>query len=135
MSKIKSGTPVRIARDLNRSGLWSVYAREGGRWRCVVKTESLTLSNVTWNVSASGIERIRTPKGQKTKSGAQGLGKRALIAYACGTLDRLDAKPSGGPRITFNPFKNDGFMLDGKPAPAKVARLVFTAGGVVEVKK
>jgi len=127
------GTPVKVARDLNASGRWTIYTRQGGAWKPALKVDSLRLSGVTFSVSASTVARIRTPKGATTASGAKGLGKRTICAHAVGTLAALDATPNGGPRVTFNPFRDDRFKVDGADAPDRLPSLIFTPGGVVEV--
>jgi hypothetical protein len=114
------GATVRVARNLN-TGSWSIYTkREGGRWRLAAKADSLRLTACTFWVSAATIRRIRN-------------GHRELCAYAVGTLQALDATPTGGARLTFNPYTDDGFKVGGEPAPPTVDGLTFTAGGVAEV--
>lgn len=133
---------VRVARDLNRSGLWTIYRRgPGGSWRPSEKVEAVTLSGVRWFVSASTLARIRTPKGERTESGAAGLGKRTVCAYAVGAIvgtphavaSRLLARPERD-TIRFNPFRADVFTLgDGlQPAPEGLT-LAFIHDGRVEV--
>ena len=130
---VSLGTPVRVARDLNASGRWTVYARVGGRWKPVLKTDALRIEGVTWAVSSAAVERIRTPKDGFTSTGARGLGKRTVCAFACGTLAALTATPNGGDRVTFNPHRDDCFKVAGADAPDALPALVFTPGGVVEV--
>ena len=36
---------VRVARDLNRSGLWTIYRRGPGGWRASEKVEAVTLGD------------------------------------------------------------------------------------------
>lgn len=136
---------VRVARDLNRAGLWTIYRKSRTGWKPSEKVRSLTLARVTWSVSAAGIERIRTPKGERTSSGAAGLGKRTVCAYAVGELGEC---PTTAPAPTFdihtvhfNPFKHEAFMLgwdgvataaDLEPAPAGLT-LRFIEAGRVEV--
>lgn len=127
------GERVRVARDLNASGRWTIYAHRDGRWKPTAKVDSLRLEDVSFKISASGVERIRTPKGSHTSTGARGLGKRTVCAFAVGTLAQIGATPTGGDRLTFNPFKDDSFKIEGQEAPAQVDGLAFTEGGLVEV--
>lgn len=89
-------------------------------------------------VSAATLARIRTPRGERTPSGAQGLGRRTVGAWLVGEIVASigDFTPTGA-TIHFNPFKDDAFQVrvgddfaDFIPC-GQVVR--FNRGGSVEV--
>tara|TARA_R100000951_G_scaffold116313_1_gene127572 strand:+ start:606 stop:896 length:291 start_codon:yes stop_codon:yes gene_type:complete len=73
-------------------------------------------------VSASTLARIRTAKGDKTPSGAQGLGKRTVGAWLMGEHHSTNQTKATGATIHFNPFKDDEFMIQegGKFSPLMI---------------
>jgi len=128
---------VRVHRNLNDStGLqgW-VISEKGVKSR---RVESLTLKVEASAVSKSTLNRIRTPKGELTSSGARGLGKRTVGAWLVGEIVPAvaTAAPING-RVAFHPlYCNDfqhitcsGAVLALKPGLI----LRFTASGLVEV--
>ena len=133
------GDEIRVARDLNRAGLWTIYRKSRQGWKPSEKVEGLKLEAVRWKVSRAGIERIRTPKDERTSSGARGLGRRTVCAFAVGKLAAItdgSELSQSRPTIRFNPFKHEGFMLqkDGEQVPAPEGlTLVFLTDGRVEV--
>lgn len=128
---------VRVHRNLNDStGLqgW-VISEKGFKSR---RVESLTLRLVSSTISKSTLNRIRTPKGELTSSGARGLGKRTVGAWLVGEIVPAPA-PAGAVngRVAFHPLYCDDFQhitSEGKiQALDSGLMLHFTASGLVEV--
>jgi len=97
-----------VHRNLNHGDPWVLTCKAHGRRRVpsvVLRVESVKVSKAT-------LDRIRTPKGQRTASGAQGLGKRTVGAWLVGDIlsSTGDFTPTGA-TIHFNPFKDDAFQV------------------------
>tara|TARA_R110001632_G_scaffold171571_2_gene290754 strand:- start:1732 stop:2139 length:408 start_codon:yes stop_codon:yes gene_type:complete len=131
---------VRIHRNLNdrtadQSEGWVIT--ENGKTR---RVRDLVLRLDSVKVSAPTLERIRTPKNEKTSSGASGLGRRTVGAWLVGsicTFSMGDNLTPTGARIAFNPKFNDTFQVkrgaaEG-PLECRGQFLRFHASGLVEV--
>lgn len=129
---------VRIHRNLNdhtpdQSGGWVIT--ENGKRRRVASVLAIITST---KVSASTLARIRTPRGEKTASGAQGIGRRTVGAWLIGELlaSDINATPTGA-TIHFNPFIDDTFTAkvgdDCRPFEAVGQIVRFNQDGSVEV--
>lgn len=122
--------PVRIHRNLNdrtsdRSAGWVIT--ENGKTRRVA---DLVASIITVKVSEATLQRIRTPKGEKTPRGAQGLGKRTVGAWLVGSLlEDYKGTPTGS-TIHFNPFIDDDFKIQTGGEFS-----TFTGGAVLHFKR
>lgn len=111
---------VRVHRNLNdntgREG-WVVTLKGGKKHRF----PELFLCISGSKISQATLDRIRTPKGELTSSGARGIGKRTVGAWLLGsvhiapTLKKLPQRDT----IHFNPFYTDDFVLsNGDPVKA-----------------
>tara|TARA_Y100000114_G_C11753070_1_gene325434 strand:+ start:553 stop:951 length:399 start_codon:yes stop_codon:yes gene_type:complete len=100
---------ITIHRNLNDKGgeAWVLTCKEQGRRR--VPSAFMMIERV--KVSASTLARIRTAKGDKTPSGAKGLGKRTVGAWLVGSHFSTNQTKETGSTIHFNPFKDDTFMI------------------------
>lgn len=111
---------VRVHRNLNdRTGRegWVITVKGGKKHRF----PELFLCISGSKISQATLERIRTPKGQKTSSGASGIGKRTVGAWLLGSVHispefkKLPQRDT----IHFNPFYTDDFVLsNGDPVKA-----------------
>jgi len=126
---------IRVHRNLNgnASNGWVVTPKGGKSFRVPSISVMLTESKI----STATLARIRTPKGEKTSSGAAGLGKRTVGAWLVGHVleDLGNLKPNGA-TVGFNPFQDDEFKVwyDGKFSPIQSGLIVrFTEAGTVEV--
>jgi hypothetical protein len=131
---------VRIHRNLNdrstdQSEGWVIT--ENGKTR---RVKSLVLRLDSIKVSMATIHRIRTPRGEKTPSGAAGLGKRTVGAWLVGsicTYSMGDNLTPTGARVAFNPKFNDTFQVKRGAAEGPLEPLGqflrFHASGLVEV--
>lgn len=96
-----------------RTAPWSI--REGGR--VVGHRDSLALRDVTFRVSASGVDRIRRRS------------QREVVAYARGVLFESGPVPPDALGVRFDPYRAASFLLpDGSPIAA-AALVVFLADG------
>lgn len=126
---------IRIHRNLNgnASNGWVVTPKGEKSFRVPSITVTLTGSKI----STATLARIRTPKGEQTPSGAQGIGKRTVGAWLLGhALDDLGNLQPNGATVGFNPFHDDEFKVwhDGKFTPIQSGLIVrFTEAGTVEV--
>ena len=125
---------VRIHRNLNHGEPWVLTCKAEGRRR--VASAVLRVDSV--KVSAATLARIRTPKGERTPSGAQGIGKRTVGAWLVGDLLTTSEATPTGATVHFNPFKDDTFKIQrgGEFSPLVVREpltLRFNADGTVEV--
>ena len=126
------GVSVRIHRNLNHGPAWVVSPSNGGN--------GLTLTVEAVKVSLPTLQRMRTPRGELTPSGAQGLGRRTVGAWLIGEPVEGRFKATGS-TVHFNPFKGDSFTLntgDGEHVPLQVCEgetltLRFNPCGRVEV--
>lgn len=131
---------VRVHRNLNDhtpdgSAGWVITPKGGKSYR--VASALVSISSV--KVSASALDRIRTPRGSLTKSGAKGLGRRTVGAWLVGELVEIPTKRTGF-TVHFNPFQNDTFMIQkaGVFKPLEVSSdliLSFNQDGSVEVRR
>lgn len=127
---------VTIHRNLNRGHPWVLTCKAEGRRRV---PEVLAVIHRA-KISMATLHRIRTPKGDRTPSGAQGLGKRTVGAWLVGDLVTATTATPTGATIHFNPFHDDWFRLrrDGRadarfdPDPSGVV-IHFRRDGSVEV--
>lgn len=100
---------VRIHRNLNDTGGEAWVITENGKTR---RVPTLRLVVAGSKISRATLERIRTPKGEKTSSGAAGLGKRTVGAWIVGeVVTTSTGKNHSSVTVHFNPFKNDEFFL------------------------
>jgi len=127
---------ITIHRNLNDRGgeAWVLTCKAEGRRR--VPSAFMLVQSV--KVSASTLARIRTAKGERTPSGAQGLGKRTVGAWLVGSHFSTNKTKATGSTIHFNPFKDDTFMIQegGKFSPLMIDEPVllhFKPCGTVEV--
>ncbi len=93
-----------VYRCLTRRTLpWSI--REGGR--VVEHRGSLALRNVSFHVSAAGVDRIRARR------------QREVVAYVRGVLAESGPVPVAAQRVRFDPYRVPAFLLpDGSPISA-----------------
>jgi len=105
------------------------------------RVEEVLLLVHTVKISNATLDRIRTPRGQKTKSGASGIGRRTVGAWLVGDLVSSTETTSSltGSTIHFNPHVNDSFMIQingkyHKFTPSEVGEVLhFKKCGSVEV--
>ena len=102
---------IKVHRNLNdrtadNSQGWVIT--EKGKTR---RVKSLVLCVQSVKVSAATLERIRTPKNEKTSSGASGIGRRTVGAWLTGYELPSTVGVATGETIHFNPIKNDTFMI------------------------
>jgi len=129
---------VRIHRNLNHGPAWVVSPPNGGK--ALRRVDALTLTVEAVKVSLPTLQRMRTPRGELTPSGAQGLGRRTVGAWLIGEPVEGRFKATGS-TVHFNPFKGDSFTLntgDGEHVPLQVCEgetltLRFNPCGRVEV--
>lgn len=94
------GDKVRVYRNLN-NGKWSILAVKGEYKNKVVgHLEELSLSDVTFIVSAEGQARVRRE------------GRKNVHAYAQGVLSSITAAPFGVdvPIVSYDPYGKDFFF-------------------------
>lgn len=122
---------VRIHRNLNdRGGEGWVITPKGGK---SYRVPSIVLQITGSKISQATLDRIRTPKGQFTSSGAKGIGKRTVGAWLLGQIISESTKKKGKTTIHFNPFHCDDFQLK-NGQPVKVGTVAhFKPCGTVEV--
>lgn len=124
---------VRIHRNLNGDTSNGWVITENGKTR---RVPTLRLVVVDSKISRATLERIRTPKGEKTSSGAAGLGKRTVGAWIVGEVVTISTpkNPShSGITVRFNPFHNDDFFLSNGGGLRAGMVLDFLACGTVAV--
>lgn len=129
--------PVRIHRNLNgnSSNGWVITPKGEKSFR----VPSVVICVTGQKISTATLARIRTPKGELTPSGAQGLGKRTVGAWVLGHVlndDELGNLQPNGATVGFNPFHDDEFKVwyDGKFSPLMNGIFLrFTEAGTVEV--
>ncbi len=91
---------------------WCWTVRRGVSGRVIAHTDRVLLEDVEFVVQPGGLRRIR----QK--------GRREVIAYARGTI--VPFRDSGAPKrgwrdVTFNPFRDDTFVVRDSGEPVRRA--------------
>ncbi len=133
---------VKIHRNLNdrtpdSSEGWVITPKGEKSYR----VEEAVLLVHTVKVSSATRDRIRTPRGELTSRGAQGLGRRTVGAWLVGEFVSFGDYTSTltGSTIHFNPHINDSFMIQingnyQRFTPSKVGEVLhFKKCGTVEV--
>ncbi len=110
------GIRVRVHYNLHRGG-FSVVSRTTGR--VIGHAGDITLADVEFRVQQGTLARIRAE------------GRRAVCAYAIGTVTAINTRPgtAGLPRVTFSPWRADTFTLDGHPVRAAPAVIFADRAG------
>jgi hypothetical protein len=99
MAALEPGLRVGVHVNLHRGDLSVNYPPTG---RVAAHVPAITLDGVEFRVQPSCLRSMR------------GQGRRAVCAYAVGTIAGLDPEPdtSGLVRVTFKPFDDDTFTVD-----------------------
>lgn len=111
-------TKVQVYRNLNKGG----YSIRCPKTRLVIgHSESVTLQDVTFKVSASGQLRARNAK------------VRNVHAYAEGTL--VSGVFQAGARVSYNPFTDAGFVIraSGQSVTSAKTLVLNTSGAFLGV--
>ena len=123
---------VRIHRNLNGNESNGWVITENGKTR---RVPTLRLVVAASKISQATLNRIRTPKGEKTPSGAAGLGKRTVGAWIVGEIVGTSTRKNqhSGITVKFNPFFNDDFHLSNGGGLVEGLVLDFMPCGTVAV--
>lgn len=100
--EINFSAPTRVLRNLNKKGTWySIKQKQNGRWLTVTLAQQFSMVNVSSVIYESAQTKVR-----KT-------GIKRPHAYLTGTVIQRVKDIDLSKQITYNPFVNDKFRLDG----------------------
>jgi hypothetical protein len=111
---------VHLNKRLSRKGnaVYSVLTRSEGGWRVSQHTSNLTIQDAIFKVQKGGSYR------------AKKTGQRNVHAFICGTPTTL-ALSGSQKRVSYNPFKEDTFVIVGSGEAISEAPIVaFRPDGV-----
>lgn len=116
--KVNFGAPTRVLRNLNRKGTWySVKQKRNGRWLTVTLAQQFTMVNVSSVIYESVHTKVRE------------TGIKSPHAYLTGTVIQKVKGIDFAKQITYDPFVDDKFRLDGGDFSFASA-VTFTERGV-----
>jgi hypothetical protein len=109
------GLKVRVYRNL-RNGLLSVQTKINRSWIVAGHVNSILLSDVTFNVSQAGRERVIKNK------------RKNVHAFVYGTLVEIETGDTFPVAVKYNPYKYTSFVVNDSPIFAAKVAVVSTSG-------
>lgn len=97
------------------------------------RVASVVLEITGQKISKKTLDRIRTPKGELTESGASGIGKRTVGAWLVGKIISTSTTKKAKTTIHFNPFYCDEFQTKEGETVESGTVAHFKKCGTVEV--